>query len=241
MNGKKIMNGSQVLLIDQHQLAREGLKLLLAGDGFDVVGATRTLDEARAAIAQGLCPDLVIQVLSRPGGSEHEATLHQIRAGFADCKFVIIVNEVSSALLAQCVEAGVNACLLRDMSAMVLTQSLRLVMLGQQIFPAPSAAPRHDRASQGSPALGQGAKYAGLNRALSGREDEILCNLLQGNSNKTIARDLNISEATVKVHLKVLLRKLKARNRTQAAIWALENGYGSNGAAIPRSPSAAAA
>lgn len=50
-----------------------------------------------------------------------------------------------------------------------------------------------------------------------------------------IARELNISEATVKVHLKALLRKLNARNRTQAAIWAMENGYAANGAAMPRS------
>ena len=66
----------------------------------------------------------------------------------------------------------------------------------------------------------------GSSRSLSGREGEILGKLLLGHSNKMIARELAISEATVKVHLKVLLRKLKARNRTQAAIWAIENGYG---------------
>jgi two-component system nitrate/nitrite response regulator NarL len=235
------MNGNRVLLIDQHQLSREGLKLLLASETYDVVGATRSLDEARAAIEQGLRPDLVLLVLGRPGESQDAAALQQIRAGFADFKLVIIATEVSSALLAQCVEAGVDACLLRDMSSAVLTQSLRLVMLGQQIFPTPARAPQHDRANHAAPDFGQVAKHSGLSRALSGREGEILGNLLHGHSNKTIARELNISEATVKVHLKALLRKLNARNRTQAAIWAMENGYATNGATTPRSSAGSAA
>jgi len=232
------MNGTKVLLIDPHQLSREGLKLLLIADTYDVVGATRSLDEARAAIEQGACPDLVLQVL---GESQPIATLQQIRAGFADFKFVIIATEVSSALLVQCVEAGVNACLLRDMSAAVLTQSLRLVMLGQQIFPTPVATPPQDRTSHGSLDLGQATPHAGRGRSLTGREGQILSNLLRGHSNKMIARELSISEATVKVHLKALLRKLNARNRTQAAIWAMENGYATNGAATPRSSAESAA
>jgi two-component system, NarL family, nitrate/nitrite response regulator NarL len=234
------MNGTKVLLIDAHQLSREGLKLLLVGEAYDVVGAARSLEEARAAVEQGLRPDLVLLVLGQPGESQHIAALQQIRAGFADFKFVIIATEVSSALLTQCVETGVNACLLRDMSAAVLTQSLRLVMLGQQIFPTPVAAPPQDRASHGSHDFGQAAVQAGRSRALSGREGDILSNLLRGHSNKMIARELNISEATVKVHLKALLRKLNARNRTQAAIWAMENGYATNGAA-PRSSAGSAA
>jgi two-component system nitrate/nitrite response regulator NarL len=238
-NGKSIgeepMNNTKILLIDPHQLSREGLKLLLASEAYDVVGATRSLGEARAAIEQGARPDLVLLVLGQAGESEHIAALQQTRASFADFKFVILATEVSSALLAQCIEAGVNACLLRDMSAAILTQSLRLVMLGQQIFPTPVAAPRQDRASPGSGDLGQAAAHAGLSRALSGREGDILGNLLRGHSNKMIARELAISEATVKVHLKALLRKLNARNRTQAAIWAMENGYAADGSALPRS------
>jgi two-component system, NarL family, nitrate/nitrite response regulator NarL len=235
------MNGTKVLLIDPHQLSREGLKLLLVGESYDVVGATRSLDEARAAVEQGLRPELVLLVLGNSDESQQIAALPQTRAGFADFKFVIIAAEASPALLTQCIEAGVNACLLRDMSATVLTQSLRLVMLGQQIFPTPIAAPPQDRASHGQHDFGQAGANTGRSRALSGREGEILNSLLRGHSNKMIARELNISEATVKVHLKALLRKLNARNRTQAAIWALENGYAANGAAGPRSSGSAAA
>ncbi len=232
------MNSNQVLLIDPHQLSREGFKLLLAGGSYDVVGATRSLDEARVAIELGLQPDLVLLVLGHPDEILHATTLQQIRTGFSEFKFVIIAAEVSSALHAQCVEAGVHACLLRDMSAVALTQSLRLVMLGQQVFPA---LPSGDGPNHGSCDFGQTAERSGLNRALSGREGEILCKLLHGHSNKMIARELNISEATVKVHLKALLRKLKARNRTQAAIWAMENGYATRSTGVAHSFAGAAA
>lgn len=218
------MNNTKVLLIDAHELSREGLKLLLRGDTYDIIGATRSLDEARAAIAEGLRPDLVLFVLGHLGAHDSAAALQQIRAGFSAFKFVIITAQGSPSLSARCIEAGVNGCLLGDMSTSALTQSLRLIMLGQEIFPAPAGVLPVEGTSHAPRDVGPGAALAG--RSLSGREGEILGKLLLGHSNKMIARELVISEATVKVHLKALLRKLKARNRTQAAIWAIENGYG---------------
>jgi len=219
------MSRVQVLLIDPHQLSREGLKLLLISEFYDVVGATRSLDEARAEIAQGLRPDLLVLVLDHSSENQHAAMLQNIRTGFSDLKLAIIAAEFSSTVLAQCVSAGVNACLARDMSASVLTQSLRLVMLGQQIYPTPVSVSSEDALDPAPRDRAQIAGPTGLSRSLSGREGQILRSLLHGHSNKMIARQLNISEATVKVHLKALLRKLQARNRTQAAIWGMENGY----------------
>jgi two-component system, NarL family, nitrate/nitrite response regulator NarL len=218
------MNNTKVLLIDAHELSREGLKLLLRGDSYDIIGATRSLDEARAAIAEGLRPDLVLFVLGHLDARDSAAALPQIRAGFSAFKFVIITAHGSPSLSARCLEAGVNGCLLGDMSTSALTQSLRLIMLGQEIFPAPAGMLPMDGTSHAPRDFGSGAALP--SRGLSGREGEILGKLLLGHSNKMIARELVISEATVKVHLKALLRKLKARNRTQAAIWAIENGYG---------------
>jgi two-component system, NarL family, nitrate/nitrite response regulator NarL len=220
------MSNTKVLLIDAHELSREGLKLLLHSDSFDVIGATRSLDEARAALAEGLQPDLVLFLLDHLGESESAASLQQIRAGFAAFKFVIITAEGSPSLSAFCLEAGINGCLTGDMSTSALTKSLHLIMLGQEIFPASAGMLPMAATSDAPRESGQGAALPGSSRNLSGREDQILCKLLLGHSNKMIARELVISEATVKVHLKGLLRKLKARNRTQAAIWAIENGYG---------------
>ena len=75
-------------------------------------------------------------------------------------------------------------------------------------------------------------------RRISDRERHILHNLLAGHSNKMIARQLNISEATVKVHMKAVLRKLNVRNRTQAAMWAVANGFSDSSAS--RSPPSSA-
>ena len=76
-----------------------------------------------------------------------------------------------------------------------------------------------------------------VRHGLSEREEQILRDLVKGLSNKIIARKLDIAEATVKVHLKSILRKIRVANRTQAAIWALENGYGADS---PASRAAAA-
>ena len=234
------MSNTKVLLIDAQELSREGLKLLLHSDSYDVIGATRSLDEARAAVAEGLQPDLVLFLLDHLGESESAASLQQIRAGFAAFKFVIITAEGSPSLSAFCLEAGINGCLTGDMSTRALTQSLRLIMLGQAIFPAPAGVLPREAIGDAPRDFGQGAALPGSSRNLSGREDQILCKLLLGHSNKMIARELAISEATVKVHLKGLLRKLKARNRTQAAIWAIENGYATSSTGAPHSFAVAA-
>ena len=84
------MNNTKVLLIDAHEISREGLKLLLHSDSYDVVGAIRSLEEARTAIAEGLRPDLVLFVLEHLG--ESAVALQQIRAGFSAFKFVIITH-----------------------------------------------------------------------------------------------------------------------------------------------------
>ena len=67
---------------------------------------------------------------------------------------------------------------------------------------------------------------------MTGRESEILGCLLEGDSNMLIARRLEITESTVKIHMKSLLRKINVQNRTQAAIWAMESGFAGNGMAL---------
>jgi two-component system nitrate/nitrite response regulator NarL len=221
---ERLMDKTKILLIDSHELSREGLKLLLHGDSCDIIGATRSLDEASAAIAEGLRPNLVLFALKHLG--ESAATLQQIRAGFSAFKFVVITAAGSPSLSARCIEAGVNGCLLADMSTNALTQSLRLIMLGQEIFPATAGVLPIEATSHAPRELGPDSALPGSSRSLSEREVEILGKLLLGRSNKTIAREIGCEDATVKVHLKGLLRKLHASNRTQLAIWAFKNCYG---------------
>ena len=105
-------------------------------------------------------------------------------------------------------------------------------MLGQQVFPTQAAlmlvANRSPAPLNGVSNLSSEAALRA--RGVSGREGEILRSLLGGHSNKAIARQLGISEATVKVHLKAVMRKINAQNRTQVAVWGLANGFGEESA-----------
>jgi two-component system nitrate/nitrite response regulator NarL len=107
------------------------------------------------------------------------------------------------------------------MAADALSRSLELVMLGQQIFPT--------RLMLGTMlAEAEGDTRNAALRASSGlspRELEILRMLVNGESNRAIARELTVTEATIKVHLRSLLRKVRVNNRTQAAVWAINNGF----------------
>jgi two-component system nitrate/nitrite response regulator NarL len=222
------MDSIKILLVDPHQLSREGLKRLLDSETHAVIGAARSLDDAADQIAKGLAPDLLICGLEDSAPGDQSAIVDQIRTRFPNLKLVILANSVSSSLLLQAINAGINAYLLRDMSLEALSRSLELVMLGQQVFPTQAALMLVANRSAGPANAGSGlsSEAALRTRGVSGREGEILRSLLSGHSNKMIARQLGISEATVKVHLKAVMRKINAQNRTQVAVWGLANGFG---------------
>jgi len=222
------MQGIKILLVDSHQLSREGLRRLLGSETHDVVGVARSLDDAAEQMAAGLAPEMLVYAFEESTSANQSAIVDQLRAQFSGLKVVILANNVSSSLLSQAINAGVSACLLRDMSIEALSRSLELVMLGQQVFPTQAALMLIGNRGLGPSHSGDAASVAHSSgtRGVSGREGEILRSLLSGHSNKQIARQLGISEATVKVHLKAVMRKTNAQNRTQAAVWGLANGYG---------------
>ena len=222
------MQSIKILLVDAHQLSREGLRALLGSETHDVIGVARSLDDAAEQIATGLGPDMLVYAFDESTSADQSAIIDQLRAKFSRLKVVILANAVSSSLLSQAINAGVSACLLRDMPIVVLSRSLELVMLGQQIFPTQAALMLIGNKGVGPSHAGNGSSsvHSSGTRGVSGREGEILRSLLSGHSNKQIARQLGISEATVKVHLKAVMRKINAQNRTQAAVWGLANGFG---------------
>ena len=134
-------------------------------------------------------------------------------------RLVILAGELETKRLKTALEAGIDGYLMSDLSPDALIQSLRLVMLGEKVFPTHLAALLISGQTDNIVAM------PGTPRGLSEREMQILRHLLKGDSNKMIANRLGITEATVKVHLKTVLRKIGAANRTQAAIWALNHGF----------------
>jgi two-component system nitrate/nitrite response regulator NarL len=166
-------------------------------------------------------PDLVIS--GQPVTDEADA--RAIREAFPSARIVVLADDLSVDVLRAAMGGGADGFLSKSVSPEALIQSLQLVTLGEKVFPTNLAAMLLDLNSVPSP----------LNsiRGLSPRENEILQALVTGASNKVIAYKLGITEATVKVHLKTLLRKIDVNNRTQAAIWAMNNGFTADSSPVP--------
>ncbi len=245
----------RLAIVDSNQLFREGLRHLLRRPRFAVVATAPTLAEAVSDAGVSDRLDLVICGLN--GDEEAEALLASVRERAANSsvpRFVFLVAAPTPDFIRQAVASGVDALLSKNISSEVLHCSIELVMLGQRLFPVSLAQTLGRDASATSPAPPDPApalpsdlsaavarldvpkpaarlELAASDRRrsvmLSEREDQILRCLIRGLSNKGIARELTMAEATVKVHVKGLLRKIGAQNRTQAAIWALNNNYAS--------------
>jgi two-component system nitrate/nitrite response regulator NarL len=227
----------QVLLVGS-QLSREGLKSLLANSVFTPMGEAKTLDEAHrlscAVHDDEQCPELLlVDFQGRPLDNDGEM-LRRIRQDRPRVRIAVLGDPGTLRRLSQICPLEIDGYLLNDMPAVALIHSLHLIVLGQKIFPPNSLAatgmpltvekPRPG-ATNGLPRHNGLSRQNGLTRQdLSRQEEKILGLLLVGSSNKAIARELSIVEATVAVHMRQIFRKVNARNRTEAAIWAMEHG-----------------
>ena len=134
-------------------------------------------------------------------------------------------------LVISCFEAGTNVLLAKSTSREVFLRTLELVLLGETLLPQellaylrPDTAQQAESSDQIDDLAADGEEdETDGTPPLSGRERTILLCLVEGESNKVIARRIGIAESTVKVHVKTILRKIRAHNRTQAAIWAMNN------------------
>lgn len=217
------MEKTQTYLIGRNNLFRQGLRSLLKDSPFEITAESASLTEA--TIAENNPPELVIMDLSL----DTELAVERVREvgeRLPGTPLVVLTESLSTRHLAACLEAGANGYLIKDISCDALLQSLRLVMLGEKVFPTHLAT----QLVNGTVSTLPTPTHNRNNHGLSEREMQIIQCLVQGESNKMIANRLNIAEATVKVHMKTLLRKINAANRTQAAIWALDNGITSQAA-----------
>ncbi|WP_207459965.1 response regulator transcription factor [Azospirillum sp. SYSU D00513] len=210
-----------VFLIDANRLFREGLRRLLNGTAFEVSGESGSLREGAAALRPSeLPPDLLLIDLTGAGTDEF-VELRALRARIPGARLVILDDQLSTQRLSEALGAGADGYLLKDIAPEALVQSLRLVMTGETVFPTHLA----DLLVKGG--IGRLSIVEPASRGhLSWHETDILRCLASGYSNRMIATDLNMAEAEVKAALRSLLRKLKITNRTQAAVWAMNNGIG---------------
>jgi DNA-binding NarL/FixJ family response regulator len=200
-----------VLIIDDHPLYREGVKALLYGLEPNVQ-ATGFCTVAEACAAMHTLPvQLVLLDMNLPGTS-HLQALHAVKSRFEDASVVVVSGEEDPALVLSVIDAGAAGFVPKSTEPAVTIQALRLV-LAQGVYLPPLA-------------LQHAAQRAANSQkpALSERQTDVLQRLLQGKSNKVIARDLTISEGTVKAHLWAVYQALGVNTRSQAMCKAYELG-----------------
>ncbi|WP_366655237.1 response regulator transcription factor [Fodinicurvata sp. EGI_FJ10296] len=218
---ERALSWTDVVVVDQSRLCREGMKRLLESTPFRIVNEGRHLgammpDLRLAAHARRLL--LVEWFDDDPALLEAVAELAAMENSY---RVIALSPQMNSDSLVAALRAGVRAFLLRDLSADALVQSMRLVQIGEVVFPTELAA---TLIGGGGDAWQSGPGVSMLPVALTEREMMVLRCLVSGESNKAIARRLEVTEGTIKMQLKSLLRKINAGNRTQAAIWAQAHG-----------------
>ncbi len=211
----------RVLLVDDHTLFRKGLAELLEQSGtLQVAGIAANGEDALKVLAAA-SPDVVITDLNMPphGGL---ALLRQIRA--ANWSGPVLVLTVSDAEedLANAMRGGAQGYLLKDMEPDDLVDAVQRAVRGETVV-APSMTLKLVHLLQGG---GPAAGKAEALKQLTARERQILDFLAQGLSNKAIARTLDISHDTVKLHVRHILSKLNLTSRVEAAVFAVEHKAG---------------
>lgn len=204
----------RILLVDDHELFREGLKYLLAvlDSRVEFVEAGNIEDALR--IAGGPQPDLILLDYHLPGTSRLDA-LKQIRATFESVAVVVLSGEEDAKIVRAAVDNGAAGFIPKSSSREILVNALSLVLAGGTYLPS--------SALQSSlPFAESASKTLGLQ--LSSRQYEVLMKVIQGKPNKIIARELDISDHTVKAHLSVAFRVLGVQNRTEAVYVAAKLG-----------------
>jgi two-component system nitrate/nitrite response regulator NarL len=209
-----------LIVASDNRLFRATLSLGLESDFLTVVAAIDFSTElAPLLMTTGQKADLII--VDSPLDLDHEITvLTEISSKFPETRIVVLVDQADDEHMARVLTAGVRGFLPKNISLTILRLSLQLIALDKNLFATPAQLPGDRRAR---PETTAGLDKAKLPLLLSEREVEILSCLEAGSSNKVIARELGVAEATVKVHIKSVLRKINVRNRTQAAVWAMNN------------------
>ncbi|MFL5628553.1 MAG: response regulator [Ktedonobacteraceae bacterium] len=201
-----------VLIADDHSVVREGLRMFLGRDPeLTVVGEASNGAEA-VELSRQLHPDVVLMDLLMPVMDGIAATLI-IRDELPETEVIALTSVLESAAVVGAMKAGTIGYLLKDTQAPELRRAIKAAAAGQvQLSP------------QASAYLMRELRSPETTEALTEREMEVLHLLVQGHSNKEIARDLQIAEDTVKVHVKHILAKLGVQSRTQAVLCAIRLG-----------------
>ena len=214
----------RIILIDDHALFRVGLQGLLERRGIDVLAAVGDPEEGMRLVVSE-APDLLLLDLRMPR-MDGLSVLRRMSREAADVPVVVLTTSADEGDLATALQEGARGYLLKDMEPDELVVALTDIVSGK-VTVAPDL----------TPVLAELVKHSGRSDeddhapfgSLTPRELEILGHLSKGQSNKAIAQRLQITDGTVKLHVKSILRKLGVRSRVEAAVMAVESGLRRSG------------
>ena len=207
-----------IIVIDDHTLFREGLQSLLGRHGIEVVASVSDGQEG-IKLALELQPDIVLLDMRMPGMSGLEV-LKQFQHLKFPAPVVMLTTSGDERDLVEALRNGAKGYLLKDMEPDDVVAALREIIKGETVV-APNLTQILAKVVKGEDPLE--SEQSPLDN-LTPREREILSLLAEGQSNKVIARNLGISDGTVKLHVKAILRKLDIHSRVEAAVIAVEQG-----------------
>jgi DNA-binding NarL/FixJ family response regulator len=198
----------RILTVDDHPILREGIAAILAAEpDFELVGEA---NNGREAVDQFRAhrPDVTLMDLQMPQMNGIEA-IRAIRKEFSDARIIVLTTYSGDAQAVRAFEAGAFGYLLKNMLRKELIETIRVVHAGRKRIPPEIAVEMAEHHTDD---------------LLTEREIEVLKEVAAGNANKVIAERLKISEETVKAHMKNILSKLSANDRTHAVTIALKRG-----------------
>lgn len=203
------MTAIRIAIVDDHPLFREGVTAALSALGFEIVGEGSSKDDA-IDLAERHRPDILLLDISMPGGGLE--TIDPVISSNSSQKIVFLTVSESSEDAAKALNAGAKGYVLKGVGAKSLADILKNVVTGETyVSPALAARMVTDlRALRDAPTSPL--------EALTARELEILKLVASGMSNKRVALQLNLQEKTIKYHMTKVMSKLKAPNRTAAAM-----------------------
>jgi DNA-binding NarL/FixJ family response regulator len=209
----------RVLLVDDHDLFRAGLRNLLEDQGVQIIGECTNGRDALRAV-KDLAPDVVVMDLNMPGISGVEAT-RQISMIAPLTRVLVLTISDQDADVMDAILAGACGYLLKDASITELLQGIRSAAVGESLV-SPVIATKVLQRVRASSASRREADV--IQSELSDREIEVLKLIANGKDNAMIAGELHISPKTVKNHISNILMKLQIDNRIQAAVFAVRSG-----------------
>lgn len=223
-------NQSTVVVVEARLLVREALKSLMVRNSYRVICDVGSATDIPAAAVSDE-PKLVI--LGTQSADSAIAGAVAIRKLWPNSKIILLYEHILLADFQRLLTSQIDGCIPLSVSSDTLIGTLDMIAIGDlrvmiapdaNSLPIQSAQPDDPNQSEIKAETLQ-SDHAERHPVLSQREVQILDGVVKGYANKVIARSCDITDATVKVHMKSILRKIRVANRTQAAIWALENGH----------------